>query len=136
MSLVRIYAVIEAAERSAEPVAFETERGSTIVSLRNDGNLAFNDVTAGQLMYQDVFLSRYKHQAFVQLDEVPEIDDAIVDESYPALADAIEWANDPDTTDEQLQGYLADVAGEDDRTRKRSTHIAKIVEFVEIQEQD
>lgn len=136
MSFVRIYAVIEAAERSAVPVAFETERGSVIVSLRQGGNLAFNDVTAGHLMYQDVFLLRYKRQAFTQLDEVPEVDELVADESYPGLEDAIEWANDPETTDEQLQGYLADVANEDDRTRKRSTHVAKIVEYVEAQDQD
>lgn len=134
MKLVRVCAVIETAERSAEPVAFDTQRGTTVVSLRDNGNLVFHDVKTGAFMYQDLFLDRFRHDVFTKSDTVPEIQTPTDSVVYPELDEVIDWVNDPDTTNDQLQAYLADVVGEDDRKRKRETNVSKIVEYVESQD--
>jgi len=88
------------------------------------------DMPGRVALSQGQFLDANRYSGMTQSGEFSEV----VPHDYPELDEAIEWANDPDVTNEELQGYLADVAGEDNRDRKRATNVAKIVEYVESQQ--
>jgi hypothetical protein len=140
---MRINAVINACERTGEPLAFTSTGGLTFVSLRDAGNLVFAIAETGVHLYQEAFVERHRWDLFEPADSVPEIvshDDVIEDDEdqaetglYPDLDEVMDWANDPETTDEELQSYLAEVAGEPDRKRKRANHVKLITEYVDAQ---
>ena len=142
---MNIYRAIEHADRSAEPVGFATVNSGSVVGLRleDDGNLVFANADTGAYMTQGLFRERYQYEQFTVLDTVPEIagDDELEDDAegdagddypeYPDIDDALAWAEDTDNvSDEQVQAYLADVAGEDNRKRSRATSIKKVAEYV------
>lgn len=140
---MNIFKVIEQADRADEPTAYKSNKGVLIVALLiiAGGNLTFANAQTGQYMTQSVFFSRYRHDQFEQLDEVPEIagddeQDADDDEQeFPDIEDALEWAGDIDNvSDEEVHEYLLEVVGEDNRKRNRDTMIEKVKAFVEAQQ--
>lgn len=140
---MRINAVINVCERTEDSLAFTSTGGLTFVSLREAGNLVFAVAETGVHLYQEAFVERHKWDLFEPTDQVPEIasdDDVAEDDQeqadvslYPDLDEVMDWANDPETADEELQAYLAEVAGEPDRKRKRANHIKLIAEYVDAQ---
>lgn len=142
---MNINQVIEAADKSDQAVAFKSLAGVVIVGLilSEGGNLTFAEAQTGRYMTQGVFYDRYKWTQFERLEDVPEIADHEdeVDSSenedaaeFPELNQALEWAGDIDSvSDEEVQEYLVEIAGESNHKRNRDTMIKKVAEYVESQ---
>ncbi len=135
LNIITVHSAIALATTSKEPLVFtNSDTGQVYRSRQAPGCLLF-DMPGRQPLSQGQFLTANRYTAMTQSGEF--IDDTGDDQNgdrYPDLDDAIDWANDPETSNDDLQAYLVDVAGEDNRDRKRETNVAKIAEFVSAQQ--
>lgn len=142
-SIITVHAAIALASASLDTMVFTNADTGMVYRSRHTDKCMMFDAPGRQPLTQGQFLTANRYSGMTQSGEFEEPaledsdgsdDDEVEGEpAYPELEDAIAWANDPDTDEELLQSYLADVAGEDDRKRKRETHVAKIVEYVTAQ---
>jgi len=129
--VITIHQAIAMAVASEKPLVFTNSDTQQVYRSRRDPSCMLFDMPGSPIaLSQGQFLTANRYSAMTQSGEFVEEKDV---SDYPDLEDAIEWANDEATTDDELQAYVVAVIGEDNRKRNRETNVAKIVEYVEAQ---
>lgn len=129
--IITVHGAIALAMASQAPLVFTNSDTKQVYRSRHTEGCLLFDVPGRPALSQGQFLTANRYSAMTQSGEFEEDAADENENDYPDLSDVIEWASDDGTTDEELQAYVVDVIGEDDRKRKRETNVQKIVEYVE-----
>lgn len=131
MKRLTIHDVIRAAERDPESVDVTAEGGAPIGAKRVDGVLSFVVGDEGP-MPQEAFFERYRQLAFSAEGDPGEAKTA-EPIAFPELDDAVEWAYDDAVSDDDVNRYLVEVAGDNGLARTRESMIERVEAYVEKQ---